>query len=539
MNWIPSSIKAAGILYLLFSLLPKDLTKLADGVNFWFSTGNFHYAFIYFVVFLLAWIGFFVALTLHSLWLRGPVVLFLIAGYAVDTTARSFLGSTLTFETARLMFKNLSLVGQVVIYYPGAIVTFGLNALLFATILCMPSKLEPKSRNFLVIVPIIATILVFSVSFYSENRNLALPSFYSSWAKIFKAVTDDLYDGPRESVDYENEISPRIKHIVLIVDESVRGDSLSINGGPTDTTPFLSGVGEKLINFGVATSAWNCSKQSRIILRSGLRMDQVPDLAQRSLKNPTIWQFAQLAGYRTVLFDAWIPEVGLHSYMNEVEFSQIDEVITAADQSAMHRDHTFASRIKELLKSEKPTFILVNKFGTHIPYESTFPSQFSYDFEKKSFYKASSSSLELPSVYTQALRWSVDRFFQMLFANAQFNNSVIIYTSDHGQRFDRDRKRSPHCNLFDVDVGEGLVPLILVSENLKIEMLFREHALKHRNGFSHFQIFPTILFLMGFDPNWIRNHYDNSLLDAPSEKSQVRSGSLFSTFKNELAVIFN
>ena len=57
----------------------------------------------------------------------------------------------------------------------------------------------------------------------------------------------------------------------MIVDECVRGDFLGITDSRRATTPFLVSLKSKLINFGAATAAHNCSAPSRFILRTGLQ----------------------------------------------------------------------------------------------------------------------------------------------------------------------------------------------------------------------------------------------------------------------------
>ena len=44
----------------------------------------------------------------------------------------------------------------------------------------------------------------------------------------------------------------------MIMDESVRGDYLSLNDATHNTTPFLKAT-DHLVNFGVAISGGNCS----------------------------------------------------------------------------------------------------------------------------------------------------------------------------------------------------------------------------------------------------------------------------------------
>ena len=81
-----------------------------------------------------------------------------------------------------------------------------------------------------------------------------------------------MYYGAREEVKIshdKNAITP--DKIFYIVDESVRGDYLSINGFSEDTTPYLNSQKDLFINFGAVSSSSNCSLTANIALQSGLQ----------------------------------------------------------------------------------------------------------------------------------------------------------------------------------------------------------------------------------------------------------------------------
>ena len=71
--------------------------------------------------------------------------------------------------------------------------------------------------------------------------------------------------------------TPMAAHVVLIVDESVVGEHLSINGYARDTSPYLATIGDRMCNFGIACSGGNCSRTSqRILPRESRRRIGVP-----------------------------------------------------------------------------------------------------------------------------------------------------------------------------------------------------------------------------------------------------------------------
>src|SRR5262249_747648 len=126
------------------------------------------------------------------------------------------------------------------------------------------------------------------------------------------AVTTEVTNVPTE-VTYDRPIRPFVKHIVFVVDESVRGDVIGINQAGIENTPFLSKSNDRVINFGVAVAAANCSESSRTMIRFGLRPDDFGDSGLLGLRHPSIWTYARRAGYRTVLVDAFHTSDGIQS----------------------------------------------------------------------------------------------------------------------------------------------------------------------------------------------------------------------------------
>src|SRR5581483_4488613 len=91
-----------------------------------------------------------------------------------------------------------------------------------------------------------------------------------------------------------------IRRIVMLVDESVRADYIDWTPG-NPFTPNLARLKSRLVDFGPAASGGNCSHYSNALLRfAAARHGVGPTL----LTNPTIWQYAKKAGFRTAFIDA-------------------------------------------------------------------------------------------------------------------------------------------------------------------------------------------------------------------------------------------
>src|SRR5262249_57762217 len=61
----------------------------------------------------------------------------------------------------------------------------------------------------------------------------------------------------RGPVEYARALRPTFKKIIMIVDESVRGDYLGINDPKYDNTPALRSARDIVANYGVGISATN------------------------------------------------------------------------------------------------------------------------------------------------------------------------------------------------------------------------------------------------------------------------------------------
>jgi len=108
--------------------------------------------------------------------------------------------------------------------------------------------------------------------------------------------------------------------------------------------------------------------------------------------------------------------------------------------------------------------------------------------------------------YMNGMRWSVDEWFKnFLSESSDFRAYVIIYASDHGQNIVDDGTPSTHCrpraNRF-----EGIVPMIVFSSDAENLERFKAVQVISFNKTGHFQIFPTLIRLAGYNDAWVRSH---------------------------------
>ena len=304
------------------------------------------------------------------------------------------------------------------------------------------------------------------------------------------------------------------RNVVMLVDESIRGDYVDFTPGNT-LTPRLAEHRDRIVDFGLATSGSTCSLYSNVMFRFAAARR---DLGGPLRANPTIWQYAKAAGYRTVFIDAqaaFVKDPGkLHSFMTLQEFGDIDGFYNMQnDVPAPELDFRLLEVIAEELKSDRPVFIYAIKNGVHFPYDMVYPAA-GAPFEPTMTTSPEDSTAARVNSYRNALRHNVDGFFARLFSDIDLADTSIIYTSDHGQVFDP--ARFTHCSTKDPDPREGIVPLFAITGDPALDGRFTQAAADIRDRGSHFLVVPTLLELMGYRAGDVRAAFGGSMF-APGE----------------------
>lgn len=343
----------------------------------------------------------------------------------------------------------------------------------------------------------------------------------------FGSVFSNQPEAPLEALNYDRPFGPQVEKVVVVMDESIRGDYVSLNDEALGTTPYLASIKDAIANFGVASSAANCSVASRQSFRHILKNgDSAAPLAPL-LAQPTIWQYAKAAGYRTVHFDAFGSPITLTSGMSAAERAFVDERRAIMDVPFPGRDMRIAAELRTLLKQPGRMFIYVEKFGSHVPYTSVYPAEdnvFGADLSKPFDL---TDRVELVKYYKNAVHWTVDRFFAELLKDGVPASTILFYTSDHGQSLSEGGIKLSHCSTVQpMRWGEAAVPLFALSSDQSWLNRLRTAATANRNRASHANLAPTVLTALGVDPDWLQQHFDPPLTDTipDGRKRLVRFG---------------
>ena len=330
----------------------------------------------------------------------------------------------------------------------------------------------------------------------------------------------------------------KFKNIVWIIDESVTGTYLSINGYEKETTPFLTKLDKEsseIYNFGVVNSVSNCSAESNLFLRIGLNPKKNFDLKKEMYSLPTIFEYAKKAGFKTWLFDSQTKKDHLQNYLTLYDKSDIDSFETLGSEiDRVDRDKIFLEKFSTIINNKEAienNFIVLVKYGSHFPYLLT------YDHTNSPFQPVmdvsyggmdSNHKEEQINTYLNSIYSSVDLYLKEMLSKVDLSDNIIFYTSDHGQNIlEKESLTRLHCNSETVVKNEVSVPLLVFQENAK--KLFK---VDKNIFYSQVQMFPTTLSLLGYDRSVV-DKYGKTLYEGYS-KSEEREYILSSSLERKV-----
>jgi len=362
-----------------------------------------------------------------------------------------------------------------------------------------------------------------------------------STAAFYRTATDFLINGPVRNGKWGSGLTgidlrrrevkkPPVpddyrpkNNVVVILDESVRGDHLSLNGYPRETTPFLSKLNERgiLHNWGIAVAASTGSRFTFNALVAGLTPYDFPDSSELKINTfPTIFQYAKAMNYKVQYFDGQ-----MHSFWIGIDDDRrffdswrgVLDISEGKEFETWELDNIIARKVKTIIAGSTGNFIFVFKHGVHIPYQSNFPPNQeywspSYHTENKFDIPSGSQLPAVANAYDNGLRYNLDSFFQNLVDDYSTipNKTVFVYTGDHGQTLFANG-RSSHGGSTKEEAG---VPLFIVGDiGRPVDTSYKA---------SHQNIFPTVLDLFEY-PDELREFKSApSLLKAKGSDSKPR-----------------
>lgn len=467
-------------------------------------------------------------------------LMFLFVNITIDYSYKKLNGQGFTYEDSLLVFQNIgfSLEKEILSTFLPTIMSSCLIATFVLFLIIgfryIFNSIRIQKKRFL-LLPIIVFITVNYIIYLSNANRLAFPAFYKIPSILIYSSQKDLYSGERDEVYIKSQSESIANHIVWIVDESVRADQLQINGLNRQTTPFLESKKDSLFNYGIASSGAVCSDYSHIMLMSGLQFQELPDKNSFSRRYPTIFQYAKESGMKSNLLYAPGNQDVPKGYMTSSDFYHIDYRWHTRkifpNLKPYEIDLKSIELLEEIVNTQKSSFTYFLKYGCHFHYESTYPFEERYFEPVQDINSWKRNDREkLINSYHNAIRWEVDHFFESLHTRFNGKDILFIYTSDHGQHLmEYPDIELTHCIKNNAPAEMAMVPLFLFTMNSslfeKIKPFFNEENVNHA---SHFNIFPTTLMFMGFDPEEVQDRYGASLVDSLSQSNQnFVSGDIF------------
>jgi glucan phosphoethanolaminetransferase (alkaline phosphatase superfamily) len=283
-----------------------------------------------------------------------------------------------------------------------------------------------------------------------------------------------------------------------------------------------------MVDFSPAFSASNCSNATNGVLRLGADPRRLGHEEVDILNNPSVWKYASAAGFETSFIEVQSEESGITAYyMNGEEVALVDDYLSIPLATPDYMwDQKVAREIADRLARPGPQFVYVNKFGVHFPYGNRYPPELASSAMRVTASFADDPKARLEWEYSLAIRWAVDAFFETLLDLIDLDETVLIYTSDHGQNLLDDGRLITHCRHPDPIVEEALVPLFVLTNKPDLRRSLRQAAANGQAPASHFQVFPTVLELFGYPREPIRQRYYQSLFEPTTESLGFLSGSI-------------
>lgn len=360
-----------------------------------------------------------------------------------------------------------------------------------------------------------------------------LPGFFS--VILFEQVMDEQPDRlPVTAIARQ----PLVSNIIVVVDESVSGDFFG-QGSDFSLVPVLKSHPDAVVNYGVATSAHNCSSYSNAVIRWGV----VPGAFEQALRLPTIWQYSQASGYTSTYIDAQKPPGTLTNFMTTDELSFINQVKQLnveqieRHQAFMRIDFDIVDHLVSLVADDKPDFIYINKQGVHFPYEGKYPASSTRFQPAMALFEpiGHSNRQALINSYKNAIAWNVNGFFERLLSRIDLDDTVVIYTSDHGQDLLEEGKGLlTHCNRNSGSAYQGMVPLMVLTTHPQLRQRFESSLAENSHQLSHFNIFPTVLEILGYEHDFVKQHYGDAMFYPVERLGKFYTSELFMPVHTQL-----
>ncbi len=393
----------------------------------------------------------------------------------------------------------------------------------------------------------IAAIIVLMIGLFYIQLALMQPVLFgssfnnNSFGAFITTAVDLAVQDPMETISplrrdaVESIVGTNLErppmNIVIVFDESIRADHLSLNGYQRPTTPYLEKLHKdgKLVNWGTAVSSSTSSHPSYDAFISGATPEMIAENGLRKINTlPSIFQYARAMNFKTHFIDgqmmkywgglpedvAYIDDLVTMAQIDSpdrVEDWQVGPKITNDDleQNKVKQweiDAKIAHMVRSIVDTSTGNFIFVYKRGSHFPYEKNYPAEAMkwtpiFRFSEQWEVPPSEQINSVINSYDNSIKYNLDNFFRILLDKNDLKQekTVILYTSDHGETFNG---RAGHGGKTK---EEATVPFFVLGlENADVDTTF---------PVTHANIFTSVLDLMKYPARNRDHQYATSIFD--------------------------
>jgi glucan phosphoethanolaminetransferase (alkaline phosphatase superfamily) len=217
------------------------------------------------------------------------------------------------------------------------------------------------------------TVLISQSNGWLTNPGLSGFQFYQT---ITQWVLSSSRHITRQTVEPIQQSLP-VNNLIFIIDESIRGDHLQINGYERSTTPYLDSLSNDgyMYNWGIAVAGGTCSQIANSLLITGVQIvDDISTVKKQTIEYPTVFHFAKAAGYTTYYLDAQTDYLWNGLTFNDLAY--IDNWLNIHQMGTdVYADMRAADIIRDILDISTGNFIVLNKRGVHFLYEHSYPPE--------------------------------------------------------------------------------------------------------------------------------------------------------------------
>lgn len=477
------------------------------------------------------------ACVLLTAWIQHGLTRWILAAligtsFALCDAYFEVMGEALTYANFIVLLRTYHFAGDAISQFGSSMQLSLLKGALLIVGIALPPGRQWFRSQFLPCASSFIAVLMLAGMLYARggygatglHGSYVLPAYATLYA--YELLTDEV--GERKDVEIARAMDHVSHDIVFIIDESIRADYLDINSdygvrsGLTDVPADWT-----VLNYGVAAAITNCSFNTNITLRYGGTRD---DYVRINGTGPSIFQYAKHAGFRTVYIDGQLTRGGRQNGMDDDELRFIDSFVQFDGVPVRDRDKRIAETLVELINDDERDFILVNKVGAHFPVHDKYPAEFeiftpalergryenvSHTGSREGFTGTAADWVLYRNSYRNTLAWSVGAFFDTLFAGVRNERAVILYTADHGQELHEDGNPGvqTHCRQDTATMEEGAVPLVVLLGSKAAHFDLPRALPDNFNRASHYNIFSTLLLMLGYEKQAATEAYGPSLAD--------------------------